>query len=628
MKDDISKLAIVVNKEYYEEVNYHVSNNKISVIFDGKGAITSYSEANKKEYFNVGYCSIHEGNTPLSVFTKKTVTMIGRIQETEIKLTKGKLRVTQFLDQSTNGVFMCYELIGRKIESSIDIAVMFSKIQNAKVLTTHLIKEIDANSSFIITLNKYNRYCKVFISFAEEYEDIFEWDEDNKREYYSESPITSYTFTHLDEIYNDAYKNCIEEIESIKVPDNLSALETKVFYNTYFCALENYKDKDEFKAFMAGHKYSTPLRSYYRDSYYTVLPLYNEYPDKIRNQIITLASGVEFNYGRQTPCPSAVKSDYSSWWSGHYDSPSFFIMMLYDYVKHTKDVSILSQVDYKDRVIYDLACNILDEMSNFEVLGLIYKRSTFNDIPGKHYDELFNKQDWADEVNRFGFVCYDNILYARAYKCMSELAEIMDNKEESKTYLTKYNELVHLIDRVFWNEKLGYYTNFQGFTPEIEKDAYYENNLSIDTVLAINFGIASKDKAKKALLKMEEILECKNNKEYKKKRPLKRDDFGVMCVYPPYSDVRSAYNKSSQPFNYHNGANWPYLTAMYAHAKREYGLEYKHLLTDWFIYNLNKGNYTPVEYFSPFCKDGSLLQAWNGAVAFVLNEELSKEFWK
>lgn len=66
---------------------------------------------------------------------------------------------------------------------------------------------------------------------------------------------------------------------------------------------------------------------------------------------------------------------------------------------------------------------------------------------------------------------------------------------------------------------------------------------------------------------------------------------------------------------------------MYAYAKRKYGMEYKYLLLDWFVYNLKKGNYTPIEYFSPYCKDGSLLQAWGGDVAFVLDEKLSREFW-
>ena len=104
-------------------------------------------------------------------------------------------------------------------------------------------------------------------------------------------------------------------------------------------------------------------------------------------------------------------------------------------------------------------------------------------------------------------------------------------------------------------------------------------------------------------------------------------DFGVMCVYPFYSRVDGAKNKSSQPYYYHNGANWPYLCAMYAVAKRKYGMEYRYALESWFDYNVKRGNYTPVEFFSPPQKDGSLLQAWAGAVAFVMDEDLSLDFW-
>ena len=67
---------------------------------------------------------------------------------------------------------------------------------------------------------------------------------------------------------------------------------------------------------------------------------------------------------------------------------------------------------------------------------------------------------------------------------------------------------------------------------------------------------------------------------------------------------------------------------MYAHAKRKYGMEYRYALESWFDYNTQRGNYTPVEFFSPPQKDGSLLQAWCGAVAFVMDEALSLSFYE
>ena len=62
-------------------------------------------------------------------------------------------------------------------------------------------------------------------------------------------------------------------------------------------------------------------------------------------------------------------------------------------------------------------------------------------------------------------------------------------------------------------------------------------------------------------------------------------------------------------------------------AYKMYGFEYEFALKNWFFYNLEKGNYTPVEYFSPYCKDGSLLQAWSSVAAFVYND-MDMSFFK
>ena len=50
-----------------------------------------------------------------------------------------------------------------------------------------------------------------------------------------------------------------------------------------------------------------------------------------------------------------------------------------------------------------------------------------------------------------------------------------------------------------------------------------------------------------------------------------------------------------------------------------YNMDYMYPLTRWFEYNIEKGNYTPIEFFSPIQKDGSLLQAWSSTGAFVLS---------
>ncbi len=48
-----------------------------------------------------------------------------------------------------------------------------------------------------------------------------------------------------------------------------------------------------------------------------------------------------------------------------------------------------------------------------------------------------------------------------------------------------------------------------------------------------------------------------------------------------------------------------------------HGRDYTYALTSSFDWNIAKGNYTPIEYYSPIRPDGSLLQAWSSDAAWV-----------
>ena len=126
------------------------------------------------------------------------------------------------------------------------------------------------------------------------------------------------------------------------------------------------------------------------------------------------------------------------------------------------------------------------------------------------------------------------------------------------------------------------------------------------------FGLTDGDRAVRMLANMEKMLESRNNTKQQ------AGDFGVLSVYPFYKNIADTVQKSTLPYYYHNGGDWPYLSGMYAYAKLMYGMDYEYPLTRWFTYNLSKGNYTPVEFFSPVHPDGSLLQAWSSTGAFVL----------
>lgn len=574
MKHSYCDGAIICHCLFHEKVRYNVSNEKISVIFDGSGAIVGYAEADTAGYINRGFCGWYINDQFIDVFSKKTVQMLGRKQTISIETPVGILRSELFLDKSHSGVFAVYQVLERKGDANITVGCTYDNIQKLQLFTDGNAEIEPDNDSVYFHLPVGTDKLTVYLTFK----DIDDFD--------------------IVKEYAIAQNEYVQELESISVPEKLSEMEKALFYSTYYCTLENYKVKGDFCGFMAGHRYLLPMRTYYRDSYYTVLPMYNGRTHMVREQILTLSRGISPDGN----CPSAVKSDYSAWWGNHYDSPSFLAMMLYDYIHYTKDTDFLNTI-IDGTTVYEKASAAIKKLSTFtDATGLLYK------------DGPYNKRDWADEVNRNGYVTYNEILYARALFCLSKMATILGKDADAFIYKSWFQKVKEAINRELWDENLGYYINYK--SPE-----YTERNLSIDTVFACIFGIADDKKALRMLKNMESLLESRNNPAVKCK------DFGVMSVYPFYTGAKAACNKSTQPYNYHNGANWPYLSAMYAYAKRKYGMEYKHALESWFDYNINKGNYTPIEYFSPLCEDGSLLQAWSGAAAFVLDEKLSYNFW-
>jgi len=568
--------AIISEGRFFEKTQFHVSNESVSACFDSTGAVTYLAESDANQLIDACQCHYYIGNEHIDVLSQRTVRMLGRRQTASIYTSKVTIYSELFLDKALSGVFLRFWTESRQKDVSIEVAYCMASLKKVKMLSdTPLIREPE-NSAYYFFIPAGPDGITLFLT-------GIDFDE---------------TSFHVTERFLSSRKALAQELCGIQIPEGLDELDKAMFLSCYYCALENYKEKGEFKAFMAGHHYLLPMRSYYRDSYYTVLPMYRDHTDKIRNQIITLAMGIE----PDGTCPSAVRSDYTAWWGNHYDSPSFLAIMLHDYIKHTQDLTFL-QAPINNVTILEKAEAALNKLSAFaDNTGLLYK------------DGVFNKRDWADEVNRYGYVTYDELLYARAWFCLASLSRMAGKPKQADAYLAKYEQVKHAINLYLWDDALGYYINFKNTD-------YTEANLSIDTVFAAIWGIADESRAISMLKNMERILECRNNTS------VSLEDFGVMSVYPLYKGAHSAYRKSADPFNYHNGANWPYLSAMYAYAKRKYGMEYRYALGSWFPYNIERCNYTPVEYFSPVCADGSFLQAWNATVAFVLDRELSMHFW-
>jgi hypothetical protein len=339
-------------------------------------------------------------------------------------------------------------------------------------------------------------------------------------------------------------------------------------------------------------------------------------------------------------------------------------MLLHDYAANTGDFSILFE-KIRGKTLLNYAEAVVRRLeAETDETGLLVKS-------GK-----YNRRDWCDNVFRTGYTTYDEALYARALYCMSDIFSALSEREidglrhcenyknksgkaeingdecyknksenckneyekmeisggenhknksekekangyecrknKSESYKNKYEKVKKAINDLLFDEKRGYFVNY--------KDGdFVEDNLSIDTVTIALFGLSTKERIERTLKNMEQILESKNNSEQI------LGDFGVLSVYPFYR-ADAVVDKSSLPYYYHNGGDWPYLSAAYAYAKLTNGMDYKYPLTRWFEFNVKKGNFTPVEFFSPAHKDGSLMQGWSAMGAFLFHHEDGKFF--
>ena len=353
-----------------------------------------------------------------------------------------------------------------------------------------------------------------------------------------------------------------------------------------------------------GDFIDAPVRTYYRDAYWTVLCLYKRRPDLIRCQILTLAHGIEKN----GDCPSSVTFEFRPRLRNYYDSPCFFVMLVYDYINHTGDRSILDEY-VNGKSVYDLCLLAVDRLTEFEdKTGLIVKAGRYN------------RRDWSDQINRTGYVTYVELLYTRALFCLSRIVGTRD-ENRARRYREMSERTKDAINAILWDEEKGYYINYKS-------GDFVEDNLSVDTILAVLFGVSDKSRTARLLDNFSRLLDTRNN------RFLRAGNFGLTCVYPCYRGVDRCFSRSVQPFAYQNGASWPCWSALVAYAQMKNGREYTYALTSSFLRNVKEGRYTPVEYDSPLGDPGSPLHARSSAVAWVYDWqdtdffENNEEVWK
>lgn len=624
--------AIVREGKFVSPTYYDISNNLLTAQFDGRGNISKYSVVNKWEFIASFSSLLKIGNRIMDFTVPKTVEMIGRKQTVSFEAEGAEVKITSFADSSHNAIFQEIEVFAKG--SDLTVRDVFNiELNGAAYIKALFLDRFSPKTlgkalfSTAARLLRKGKYCEtkdgVFVSrcdpLGECYIDIAmsapgEWLEQN-RFYVNQHAFgmdvrkgergvmrmvismgTRGDFSDCDVL--ECFKNfdkhkqaCEDYIASFPMPKVCDTEFLKAFFHScYNCCVSLYKEKDEFKSFLAGLVYQSPARTYFRDGYWTALVALRYQPELVKNEIITLSKGID----KDGVCPSAVRYNFKNWWGNHYDSPSFFAILLYDYVRVTGDTAILDLKWRGKKTLLDAAIVVIEKLSErTDSTGLLYKGGPYN------------RRDWCDNVFREGYVTYDEALYARALYALGKLTE-GKNPVLSRSYFERAQKVKDAINTILWDSKLGYYVNYKN-------ENIIEDNLSIDTVICVLFGIAEGDRAVSVLKNMERLLESRNNTEQK------AGDFGVLCVYPFYKYPEAVVAKSTLPYYYHNGGDWPYWSALYAYAKRMYGMDYMYPLTRWFEYNLSKDNFTPIEFFSPLHKDGSLLQGWSSLGAFVLS---------
>lgn len=620
---------IVVKEKFHKKISFDVANNRITAQFDGRGGISKYAVMNKYSVFSAFYSLYSVDGAPLEYVCEKQVRMLGKKQITAFSEKGADVVITQFLDRENNCIY-----VEHKVTAAKDLT--FKNVTNFGIDFSSYVQQLLANrltpgniAKIVGGLGKKNKkgvsevggatYIKGEVM-GDFYMDIALNSKaeglESERGFYNQfsfgahlkegesktfryviSAGTRGDFTNCDvkkalENFDGALADCDAYADGLTCPQPLEGNFLNAYYKSLLNAsLSNYKELGKFKGFLAGIVYQFPARTYYRDAYWTVLSVLPVKPQLVRNEIITLANGIS----KKGECPSAVKFNFKNYWGDHYDSPSFFVLMLYDYLVHTKDFSILEEKVKAGKVIDSANLVLKRLMKETDETGLLVKGGDYN------------RRDWCDNVFRSDYVTYDEALYARALFAMSEIYGICyGNDQKSQEYQSKYQVVVKAINDMLWDEEKGWFVNYKS-------DKFVEDNLSIDTVVMALFGLTSEERIDRMLKNMERLLESKNNKEQG------AGDFGTLSVYPFYKNTENIVQKSSLPYYYHNGGDWPYLSCVYAYAKLMRGMDYLYPLTRWFEYNTERGNYTPIEFFSPLHPDGSMLQAWSSSGAFVLS---------
>lgn len=371
-----------------------------------------------------------------------------------------------------------------------------------------------------------------------------------------------------------------------------------------------------YKGLVAGPDYAFPPRIYFRDGYWTAQALIDTAPELVRDHLLHLAAGVH----PDGQCPSGIFAAHllkawrapvnctADWLPDHFDSPSFFILLLNDYLQATQDWPLLEVIPMPVNPRLGWPERTVGQLAEAAVHYLIRQDCDGDGLIEKPYAA----NDWADNVNRSIWVAYDQILYIAALQAFAGLCERVNPsaKEQPAHYLLLAETALQGLQRELWSEELGYFINYR-------RPGFEEKNFSVDTLTALYFHLLDENQTQKILAAADFHLRAAHNQQ----QPY--GDYGVLCAFPLYSRAADLFDKSALPYCYHNGADWPYWDGVYASILLERrdpaGLE---VLSRWWSYDLEQGWLTPVEYYSPPYPVGGMLQGWSSMPAAVLLRQL------
>lgn len=363
-----------------------------------------------------------------------------------------------------------------------------------------------------------------------------------------------------------------------------------------------------FAGLLAGTDYAYPPRLYFRDSYWTAQALLPARPDIVRTHLLSLARGVH----PDGACPSGVFAPHLiaeqgiraknplDWLPDHYDSPSYFVLLVSDYLRATGDHELL-------RALVPSPREKGPERSVWHILQDCLRALIARDRDG---DGLLEKpyapNDWADNVYRSRWVTYDQALFCAALQNGAEIAGLLGEEALADSYRWAEERALAGMVRELWDEEQGAFVNYR-------RDGFREDHFSIDTLVALFYDLPLDERKRRRTLVAARNLQTRVNPA----QPY--GDWGIMSCFPLYRQERDRFGKSTRPYGYHNGADWPYWDGVYGWLlRRAENEDWTYVLTRWWRYGLERGWLTPIEYYSPPYPPGGRLQGWSSSPAAAL----------